>query len=61
MITTAGFNYVSFFNKYIVQAAEERRRRLESDQMMSLAEKQKKAEEVRAKKASIVETNETAA
>ena len=34
---------------------------MESDQMMSLAEKQKKAEEVRAKKASIVETNETAA
>merc|ERR1712154_314468 len=40
------------------KAAEERRRQLESVQMASLAEKQKKAEEVRAKKATIVETSE---
>ena len=36
-----------------VQAAEERRRQLESAQQASLTEKQRKAAEVRAKKASL--------
>merc|ERR1712048_158203 len=40
------------------KAAEERRKQKESLQMASLGEKQKKAEEVRAKKATIVETSE---
>ena len=40
------------------QAAEERRKRLENDAMNSLAEKQKKAEEVRAKKATIAATEQ---
>ena len=37
----------------IFQAAEERRKQMEMDQLTTLAEKQKKAAEVRAKKATL--------
>ena len=65
MRTGGSFYYIMEVNRATVifthlfsQAAEERRKQKESLQMASLAEKQKKAEEVRAKKATIVETSE---